>query len=62
MKTYTVNRWCEIFGVEIVDNDGFPHIDLNVHEISLEKFAKGISECTIQITNFVLYGVFNQIV
>lgn len=51
-KRNTIQRWCEIFGVEIVDNDGFRGQDLKTSEISLNEFLKGISECTIHSKNF----------
>lgn len=50
MKNKTVNRWCEIFGTEIVDNDGFNH-DLNKTEISLDEFFVGYCASTTQPTD-----------
>lgn len=57
LKTYTVNRWCQIFGFELVDNDGFS-IDISKDLISLEMFVFGINMCTIQIINRQRYAVF----
>ena len=61
MKEYTINEWCEIFGIELVDNDGFRYRDLNNGIISLELFICGIVECTINPVNKDKYSVLEKL-
>lgn len=48
-RQYSVLEWCDLFGVEIIDNDGFR--DLGSDElktvIPIDRFVNGIILCTI---------------
>ena len=61
IKTYTINHWCQIFGIEIIDNDGFRGLDLDKNEIALDRFIEGIASCTINPTNRDKYLVLNAL-
>ena len=61
MKTYTVLQWCNIFGIELVDNDGFRKLDIKRDLITLDSFVEGISSCTIYPENVAKYSVLNAL-
>ena len=61
MKTYTILQWCEIFGIELIDNDGFRGLELDKYPISLDLFVEGIVFCTINPKNRVKYAVLNDL-
>ena len=64
-KQRTLKEWCRIFGVEIIDNDGFRWVNDNVVEywpITIEQFLKGIMECTILPTNKDRFAVAEDLV
>lgn len=60
MKQYTVLGWCNIFGIELIDNDGFLRLEMS-REIPLEQFVEGIVSCTINPVDPVRYSVLNQL-
>lgn len=62
LKTYTIDRWCELFGLEIVDNDGFKGIDLNRVEVGLDLFLEGITICTINPTDKEKYKILDFLI
>jgi hypothetical protein len=55
IKSYTVLEWCDIFGIELVDNDWFKSL---TDKITLETFLGGINECTIHSVNKERFKVF----
>jgi hypothetical protein len=57
MKPRILLEWCDVFGVEMVDPDGFRDIDWQSEPITLERFLKDISESTIGIANKGRYEV-----
>lgn len=59
-KKYTINQWLEIFGVEVIDWDGFGNYELT-DEIDLSTFITELNECTIRPTNLERYKVLNCI-
>jgi hypothetical protein len=61
LKTHTISKWCEIFGVSIIDNDGFRGLELNNNEVNLELFLDGINICTIAVVNKERYKVLNEL-
>lgn len=61
LKTYSIEKWCELFGVEIVDNDGFPNLELTA-EVSLHVFIDGISVCTIRPVSKDLYKMLDYLI
>lgn len=61
MKTYSVLKWCEIFGIELVDNDAFQGIDLKTIKITFDSFIEGIAECTINPLNKDKYSVLDKL-
>lgn len=60
MKTYTIPQWCEIFGIELIDNDGFQGISMT-GRISLDSFVEGIVSCTINPVNKDKYSVLDKL-
>lgn len=46
MKNKTIHEWAKIFGIEIIDNDGFDRMK-EEEPVTLERFVKGAAECTI---------------
>lgn len=58
MKQYTILGWCEVFGIDLIDNDAF--LDFN-SLISLEKFVNGIVSCTINPYNHDKYKVLTML-
>lgn len=60
MKTYTALEWCEIFGIELADNDGFA-LDVKTVKIPLEVFVDGIVSCTINPENKDKYSVLEKL-
>ena len=59
----TVSKWCEIFGVEMIDNDGFGRDkDINTHHVSFEDFVRGICECTINPIDNDRYNVLDFLI
>lgn len=60
MKRYTVLDWCEIFGIELFDNDGFSELEIR-REVSLERFVEGIVQCTIRPFNVERYSVLKKL-
>lgn len=61
MKTYTILQWCDIFGIELVDNDGFRGLELDKNPITLDSFIEGITICTIDILNKDKYSVLDKL-
>lgn len=61
LKTYSIKKWCELFGVEILDNDGFQGFEMTT-EIPLHTFIDGISVCTIQPTSKELYKILDYLI
>lgn len=61
MKTYTVLGWCQIFGIELIDNDGFRRLDVKIVPITLNQFVEGIVSCTINPVDPVKYSVLAQL-
>ena len=57
----TLLEWCEIFGVLLIDPDGFRHFDWRNTPIHLTEFLNGIVEATIGIANFGRYSVLNDL-
>ena len=51
MKTYTIEKWAEHFGIEILDNDGFPYKKMT-DVVTLEEFLRGSGNCTIDVKDF----------
>jgi hypothetical protein len=56
MKTRAICDWARFFGVEILDNDGFPSFEMQ-SPVTLVEFLKGINECTIDIENEERYAI-----
>jgi len=48
-REYSVETWCETFGVEIVDNDGFRDLGSDGLKtvVPIDVFVNGITLCTI---------------
>lgn len=48
-REYSVEKWCELFGVEIVSNDGFRDLGSAGLKtaVPIDVFVDGISLCTI---------------
>jgi len=61
LKTYSIENWCELFGVEIIDNDGFPGFKLT-DEVPIHTFIDGISVCTINTVNKELYKMLDYLI
>lgn len=61
LKTYSIEKWCELFGVEIFDNDGFPNLELT-DEVPLHVFIDGISVCTILPVSKDLYKMLDYLI
>ena len=61
MKPRTLLEWCYIFGVEMVDADGFRDIDWKSESITLERFLKNINESTIAVANDGRYEVMREL-
>ena len=55
-------EWCDVFGVELVDPDGFRHFDWETIPIHLTEFLKGIPEATIHIADKGRYTVLLDLV
>lgn len=55
----TVLQWCDIFGIELIDNDGFTDVNSLV---SLNMFLSGIVICTIRPINKDKYSVLNALI
>jgi hypothetical protein len=55
---YTVIQWCKIFGIELIDNDGFT-VDVKTCPVNLSTFVDGIFSCTISIVNRDKYSVLS---
>ena len=60
MKRYTVLTWCEIFGIELIDVDGFSESEMR-QEVSLDRFVEGIVNCTIRPIEVERFGVLKQL-
>ena len=58
IKSYTVLEWCDIFGMELVDNDWFKSL---TDKITLETFLGGICDCTINPVNKERFKVFTSL-
>ena len=62
MKTRTLNDWCRIFGVEIIDNDGFPGEAWGSDCLyDIETFVHGLAECTIIPVDKGRYAVLEDL-
>jgi hypothetical protein len=61
MKEYTVLNWCEIFGIELLDNDGFRRDELTICTVTLERFVAGFLVCTIRIVDDKKYSVLEKL-
>lgn len=61
IKPRTVLKWCDIFGIELVDNDGFRGFDINKTEITLDLFLEGINVCTINPIDRTRYCVLREL-
>jgi len=44
-KSHAPERWAALFGIVIIDNDGFANLDKD--EVDLLAFVKGVAKCTI---------------
>ena len=62
MKSYTIEEWCKLFGIRIIDNDGFRGMDLAKNVISFAEFFKGIVSCTIIPINDKKHKIFQYLV
>jgi hypothetical protein len=64
MKQYTVFEWCEIFGVNMIDADGFLISEVmrnTPQKMPLERFVTGIVACTIQPVNTTRYEILKKL-
>jgi len=62
IRPRTLLEWCDIFGIEMVDPDGFRDIDIKADYISLDRFLKDISESTIGIADKGRYKVVMDLI
>jgi hypothetical protein len=48
-RQYSILEWCELFGVEIIDNDGFRDLGSEGLKtvVPIDVFVNGICLCTI---------------
>lgn len=60
-KKYTIVEWTQIFGVEIVDNEGFRNVDINTQEVNLEGFLNGICQCALRNIINERFQVLNKL-
>lgn len=58
MKTKTVLSWATIFGIEIVDCDGFQSVK---DVVDIDTFYKNHFSCTIHIYNWDRYNVLTKL-
>ena len=56
-RQYSILEWCELFGVEILDNDGFRDIGPEGLKtvVPIDTFVKGIALCTIDVIDRAQY-------
>ena len=65
IRPRTLSEWCEIFGVEIRDNDGFRWLSSTVKHfwpLTLDQFVVGIAECTIKPVDQNRYSVLEYLI
>jgi hypothetical protein len=53
----TVAQWSEIYGVIILDADGFRHMTDRDQQITQKEFETGVVECTMQWNPSGLFGL-----
>lgn len=47
-RQYTIRRWCELFGIELVDDDGFRDEELTMNDmVDIDRFVDGMVKSTI---------------
>lgn len=61
MKKYTINQWCDIFGIQIIDLDGPLRLTDKNQEIEIEDFVSGVAECTINPVNRDKWSVLEKL-
>ena len=57
----TLEEWCTIFGLELIDPDGFRDIDWLEARLEIQDFLNGIYECTVRIEDYTRYEVLTDI-
>ncbi len=62
VKPRPLLEWCDIFGIEMVDADGFRDIDPGLDNITLDRFLSNISESTIGIADKARYKVIMDLI
>ena len=60
MKKLTPNEWCEIFGVEVIDADGWRGERDWQTPIGLREFMWRYNESTVRIVDKELWGALKK--
>ena len=57
MKQHAICNWARFFGIEILDNNGFPSLEMH-SLVTLAEFLRGVNECTIDVEDEERYAIF----
>lgn len=60
----TLEKWSEIFGIEMEDLEGFPTVNstnLKLRLFTLTEFLEGIPSCSVRFVNLERYKVLDAL-